>query len=79
MYDITTLPPTGHKILDALKDDDLCERDLFIRLRPVDQLALHRLLREMDDDGLLASYGRGRLPGPVVTYYALHYDPFHAR
>jgi hypothetical protein len=79
MSDITTIPPTAQKVLDALREDDLSERDLFIRLRPVDRLALHRLLPRMVSDGLIVSYTRGRLPGPTPMYYALPpYDPFHA-
>lgn len=65
------IPPTGHKVLKALRDEDLCERDLFIRLRPVDRVALHRLLAEMVRDRHIARRDVGRLPGPVVTTYML--------
>jgi hypothetical protein len=75
------IAPIGTKIIDALNHGgDLCERDLFIRLRPVDRLALHRLLKAMVSEGSLVRYDRGRLPGPVVTHYSLPpYNPLHAR
>jgi hypothetical protein len=57
------------KVIGALQSEDLCECDLFIRLRPVDRLALHRFLPEMVSNGWIERYDQGRLPGPVVTMY----------
>jgi hypothetical protein len=39
--------PTTRKVIAKLWKEDACERDLFIRLRPVDRLAPHRLLGDM--------------------------------
>jgi hypothetical protein len=66
---LSATSPTGLKILEALEDGGLCERDLFIRLRPVDRLALHRLLADMESEGALRQYHEGRYPGAVVTMY----------
>lgn len=68
---VTDIPPTGVKIIRALRDEDLCERDLFIRLRPVDRLALHRFLPEMVERGWIAQYSKGREPAPVVEMFCL--------
>lgn len=68
---LSEIPPTGLKVIEALRQEHASERDLFIRLRPVDRLALHRFLPEMVSKGWIERYDRGRLPGPVVTTYCL--------
>lgn len=62
---------TAQKILRKIRGKRMCERDLFIGLRPMNRLALHRLLPAMVDAGRLAQYDEGTLPGPVVTMYCL--------
>lgn len=66
---MTHLTPSAEKILAALDGEELSERDLFIRLRPMDRMALYHTLRGLVRDGLIGARDEGRLPGPVVTRY----------
>jgi DNA-binding HxlR family transcriptional regulator len=63
--------PIARKVLGALLDGELSERDLYVRLRPVDRVGLHRALAELDRDRLVAAHVTGTLPGPNVTTYRL--------
>lgn len=44
-----SLSGSAQKVLDALGDEALCERDLYVRLRPISRVGLHRALADLRD------------------------------
>lgn len=67
------LNPSAHKILVALGSEyePQSELDLFIRLRPMDRMALYHTLRALVADGLVIARHEGRFPDPNYEVYSL--------